>query len=1071
MSEIDWERLQELFHQAQHKQGDELEQFLNQSCGDDIELRTEVQKLLKAANHSSAGFTEQISQTSQQILADHQKGTRIGSYKIVKELGQGGMGSVYLAERADGDFEQQVAIKLISGSLKTDMVAQRFMDERQILARLKHPNIALLLDGGTTESGEPYFAMEYLDGKDIISYCDAQNFNIKQRIKLFIDVCLAVSHAHGQLILHRDIKPSNILVTDSGQPKLLDFGIAKILKPDELNAKVTAQNQIIMTPEYASPEQVSGENMGVASDVYQLGLVLYQLLTGRQAQLISNASVAEIKTAVLDRFPLSPSDQVSGTHKQDKKSSLDIAQNRNTKPIKLLKKLKGDLDTIVLECLHKEPNKRYHSVDALIDDLNAYLELRPIKAKKLSSGYRLNRYIRRHWLGVSASIATLLALATGLTFSLLSLQKTKAAELLAATDAKTANQVSQFLIDMITNADPRSSGGEEISVKDILEESAKRIEQLSDQPKLQIKLFAVIGRAYQGIGENDKSQNFLEQAVRMAEQNSHNDQSLLIDSLFGLSSIYVSQGQVKGALEVAERAFQLAQDAELLTPRMYMQMYSALFDNGAYQRAEKAAQEALLLLGDSSSQEDLLTHIDLLGFLGVNETQQGHFTKAENHLIKALSLTKDKPQFLSNKQAINNYLGRLYTAILRYPEAEKHIKESLELGRKLYGNDHHRVLVTLISLGTLQQKMIKFDEAEIAFIEALEISTASTGRNNPYHIRILQQYSDLKRNQGYYQRALVLLNEALNIANNLLGEEHVIAIATKSYMFKPLNALGRFSQVKQMAAEVQVGFSKYFPDDHGFLLFTQEQLAVALVGLGELNEAMEIAGNVILAKEDRYVFAGLEIIFSIQLMQGNISGIETTLQQYRALLDQTEVGHSSEKEPKYLTMLAQYQATQNEYLQAHNNQQRATELFLKNYPVGHPVAQHYKMHDASYLSQLKQPLEAVKIAEQSFSKWLLYIDSNELETAIMALSYAEVMLDAGYASEVVTLLETHTPTLETVLKENHHQIQKARCLLGRSLIVLDKKSLGNPMVKIAEETLIRQLGVKTPLLTACKSNH
>jgi tetratricopeptide (TPR) repeat protein len=391
-----WARLEALFHAALPLGDAERETLLAREC-DDPGLRAEVARLL-AAHRSDAGFIDVPAMKVSGIWeADEPaglEGRRVGAYRIIREIARGGMGAVFLAERADGQYEQQVAVKVIKRGMDTDHVLARFRAERQILASLVHPNIARLLDGGTTEDGRPYFAMEYIEGHRIDVWCASHGLDPRRRLELFLQVCDAVSYAHQHLVIHRDIKPLNILVTEAGMPKLLDFGIAKVVSPDDDDVTSTVTGLRLLTPDYASPEQVEGRHATTASDVYSLGVVLYELLTGESPYGLGSRSVPEIVTAVCTTEPQRPS---AVAH--------DPAARRA---------LRGDLDTIVLTALQKAPERRYRSAEALAADIRRFVRGHPVLARPDSFRYRAGKFVRRNRGAVVSAALVVLALAAGI---------------------------------------------------------------------------------------------------------------------------------------------------------------------------------------------------------------------------------------------------------------------------------------------------------------------------------------------------------------------------------------------------------------------------------------------------------------------------------------------------------------------------------------------------------------------------------------------------------------------------------------------------------------------------------
>ena len=416
-----WKQIREVFEEAELLTPQARSRYLDQACAHDAELRVEVESLLRAESQAGSGFmgrpaADLVRPAGNAVAHASRVGRHLGPYEITAEIGHGGMGEVYRAVRIDGQFNQQVAIKLVRVGLGSSSIVERFLHERQILAALNHPNIARLLDGGSTQDGMPYLVMELIDGDRIDTYCQQHRLSITNRLRIFLQVCAAVEYAHQRLVIHRDIKPGNILVTGDGVPKLLDFGIAKILDPGGDSETTMARP---MTPEFASPEQIRGEPITTASDVYSLGVVLYQLLTGRSPYRLSGKSPAQLSQAIAGTDPQRPSTAVMSPRRAEDSTPFvvefdPVLSDREPTPGRLCKRLSGDLDSILLMALRKEPERRYGSVQLFAQDIERHLNGVPVAATKGSWSYTAGKFVARHRAGVVATVLVILALMAGI---------------------------------------------------------------------------------------------------------------------------------------------------------------------------------------------------------------------------------------------------------------------------------------------------------------------------------------------------------------------------------------------------------------------------------------------------------------------------------------------------------------------------------------------------------------------------------------------------------------------------------------------------------------------------------
>ena len=517
MSPQNWQQLKELFHAALEREPAARERFLREACAGDSGLLGRVLSLVSADEEAGDFIAGPALIPLGELLAEAEKppavsGQRVGSYEIVRELGRGGMGAVYLAVRADEQFDKRVAVKVVKRGMDTDFVLRRFARERQVLASLDHPNIARLLDGGATEDGLPYFVMEYVEGAPVNQYSDEHRLSITGRLELFRRICAAVSYAHQNLIVHRDLKPSNILVTRDGTPKLLDFGIAKLLNP-ELSAETvdqTATAMRLMTPEYASPEQVRGAPITTASDVYSLGVLLYELLTGRRPYRLKNRTAEEVVSAVCEQAPERPSTAVSraadtpadgadNVRPRAPVTPAAIADTRDTEPARLRRALAGDLDTIILKALRKEPQRRYASVEQFSEDVRRHLEGLPVAAQRDTFAYRTNKFIGRHRAGVAAVALVLVLLVAGVVATAWQAHRANMerarAERRFNDVRKLANSFLFEFYEAIVNL-PGSTAARELLVKRALEYLDSLSKEASGDASLQYEL----GLAYEKVG-------------------------------------------------------------------------------------------------------------------------------------------------------------------------------------------------------------------------------------------------------------------------------------------------------------------------------------------------------------------------------------------------------------------------------------------------------------------------------------------------------------------------------------------------------------------------------------------
>jgi serine/threonine protein kinase/tetratricopeptide (TPR) repeat protein len=497
-----WERVEEIFGAALEQPLAARPHTVAEACGDDEELRDEVLSLLESADSAGDYFSELASRAgvapAAEIDPDRFVGRTIGRYRLVRPLGRGGMGIVFLAARDDRQFEKEVALKLLPIGLGAGEGLQRFLRERQILARLEHPGIARLLDGGVTDDGTPYYVMEYVDGAPIDRYCDDRHLAIQARLDLFLQVCDAVEHAHRHLVVHRDLKPGNILVGEDGSVKLLDFGIARVLDDGDADGESTLTRRMRpMTLAWASPEQVRGEPITTASDVYALGILLYRLLTGLHPYRRDFTSPSDAERVICEEEPTQPSARLDAA---DAAEGNAIGEARGSSVQRLRSDLAGDLDAIVLMALRKEAERRYASVSHLADDLRRYRKGLPVHAHRDSIGYRVSRFVRRNRLAVAATVAVLTMLLAFVALAIRYGVSTAAHGRALAAEAANTQDVMDFLMGLFQTADPVQGFGDTVRARALLDEGAARLAATDARPDVRARMMNSLARVYYNLG-------------------------------------------------------------------------------------------------------------------------------------------------------------------------------------------------------------------------------------------------------------------------------------------------------------------------------------------------------------------------------------------------------------------------------------------------------------------------------------------------------------------------------------------------------------------------------------------
>jgi serine/threonine-protein kinase len=859
MTNPNWQRIQDLFSTALEQPAVEREAFVRDAAEDSV-IADAVLALLSA--HDRPGRLDGIVERTSGGLPDPVPES-VGAYRIVRLLGRGGMGSVYLAERADGQFEHRVALKVLRSDRSGEAWRRRFLTERQILAQLVHTNIAWLLDGNVTETGSPYLVMEYVEGLPILEYCDQHRLTIEQRLALFLDVCAAVGYAHRKLIVHRDLKPGNILVTNTGVAKLLDFGIAKLLDPDPALAHdSTVTGMRLMTPDYASPEQVRGERVGTASDVYQLGLLLYELLTGRRPYRVAGRSPNEIEHEILSADPPRPSNAITLPAASDDpamRDAGDLARARGTTAPRLGKLLSGDLDQIVLKSLRKEPEQRYGSATEFADDVRRHLDGRPVLARRGTRRYRASRFVRRHRVGVAAALLLAVTLGAGILGTLWQAAKAREQASIAALErdrarleAEKANRIATFLTDLFDVAGEGDVRTDTLRLLPVLERGARRVrEELADQPEVLSAALVTISDLYEKLGRYEEAREYAEAALaerRAVLPSGHPDIGEALDNLTGLR---IDLGELADAATTGEEAVALRRANLAASPedsttraRAATSMHNLaviLWRQRKLERADSLESEAIALyalMGDSSSNV-LANSLDVLG---VVRQDQGRPDDAVEFARKALDIRRSNvaaPHFLL-AVGMNNVATALLAA-KRPEEAEPLLVESLAMRRELLGDEHPQVANAIHNLGALYKDLGRDAEAIANYTTALEMRRRLLGSTHLDVALSLSSMGLLHHERGHYAEALPLFREALPLWRRGLGERHGISLRTQGFIGDCLAHLDRFEEAERELLKALEGMLEFVGDSHSETRRVKRFLEAMYTAWGKPAEAERYA--------------------------------------------------------------------------------------------------------------------------------------------------------------------------------------------------------------------------------------
>ena len=850
-ADIDWDELDRLFDEALDRSPEERAAFLDEACEGRPALRQELASLLDA-EAASEGFLEQEAVSFAAPAYEPEEGEsiaddplaapahRVGPYELKEEIGRGGMSRVFRAVRTDGGFEQTVAVKLLRIGLDTAAARRRFRLEQQVLAKLQHPHIAALLDGGLTEDDVPYLVMEYVDGQPLTSYCDQKALPLSKRLDLLENVGQALQHAHRNLVVHRDLKPTNVLVTREGTVKLLDFGIAKLL--DETESAITLPQTRTgvrpMTPAYAAPEQIREEAVSTATDVYQFGVLTYEVLTGHRP--FEGATGRSVEQAILETQPRPPS-KVAVTPRADAESEsctgpvtpTAISAARATTPRQLCHRLEGDLNTIVTTALRKEPARRYASIEAVLGDLERYREGQPIEARSASFKYRAQKFLQRHRWGVGISIAFLGLI---LTFGFLLVQQRERAE----QEAQKAELVSSYLVDLFSTGTPYGPA-DTVTARTLVRRGLSRVERLQDRPVVQAEMLDALGQASRGIGEWEQADSLLQRGLTLRRRHLEPPHPDLVASLVHVADTRWMGERLWEARPLYEEALFMSRQLRSGDRRHRADILEGLAktisQQGAPDSAEVLMRKAIDLRRRQRGGQYHELPLDQMSLARIVQ-RQGKHGEAEE-LYRAGLWTMQSGAGYTSPERVTAYSnfgdllrkkGENAAAATYYRRAIRVTVDEMGPGHPRARRARDKLYKTLIERG-------RYDEAQAVARTNLDILRRRHAPTHPAIPTAYQRVGHLLDNIGRSEEAKPLLERAVRLQEQVRGEQHIWTHNTRVRYALCLVEHGQYATADRLLQNGELALGSTPADSTTVDL--DRMKAVLLVGRGRLSAERE----------------------------------------------------------------------------------------------------------------------------------------------------------------------------------------------------------------------------------------
>jgi serine/threonine-protein kinase len=842
MDSVRWHQIQNLFHDAADVPETQRKAFLEGICGDH-ELVAEVLGMLDQDTSGHSLLDRNLAEVAHETLTQPIHASLIpkefGPYRILKLLGEGGMGVVYLAERED--LGTQVAVKVLRDAWLSPARRERFASEQRTLAQLSHPSIARLYDADTLEDGTPWFVMEYVDGLPLTHYCRKHDCSVELRLQLFRSVCEAVQHAHGHAVIHRDLKPSNILVKSDGSVRLLDFGIAKQLESLKLQVDQTITGLRLMTPAYASPEQIRGDRVGIGTDVYSLGIILYELLAGQLPFDLSGLTPVEAAVVITEHEPGKPSAAAKWT--------TDSETNAHALP--LSKAAWADLDVLCLTAMHKDPSRRYRTVEALIRDVDHYLNGEPLEARPDAVLYRIGKFVGRNRRPVAAT-AVILAVIVGLvTFFTVRLERARDA---ALSEAARTVRIQQFIANLFQGGDAAAGPSDSLRVITIVDRGLQEARSLDKDPKVQADLYENLGNIYQKLGKFEQADSLLRNVVDQRKSLYGADSAEVAESLTELGLLRSDQAHLEEAEQLVRQGLAMAK--RHLPPkhpaiaRATLAFGKVLAERGSYDQAIDALNEVVRLQSAPGvAPADLATSLSTLADAHYSA---GHYDVCSSLYNRVLGMHRQI--YGARHPLIANDLGSL-AAVQRdlgyYSEAEGLDRQALDIAQSYYGNNHPKTAGRLTALAESFTYQKKYDEAISALEQALAIQERVYGPAHPSVAEIVNELGNVASMRDDLDGAEAQFRRAVDIYRAVYGDHHyLVAIALANvagiYMDKK-----EYPRAEQLFRDVVRRYKETLPADNINLGIVHIKLGRTLLRQNRYPDAESetMAGYEILIKQ------------------------------------------------------------------------------------------------------------------------------------------------------------------------------------------------------------------------------